>query len=87
MPNSVLLELNRPVISDREYLGALRVANEREKLMVAFCSAGSDFLYLSEAISAGVNEYIMRPSERDYPVQIRPEQWVQGLGPMPKFFY
>ena len=58
MPDVVLLDWNMPIMSEIEYLRALRVTEEGKRPVVVLCTTEND---LSRMIAAGANEYIMKP--------------------------
>jgi two-component system chemotaxis response regulator CheY len=65
MPDVVLLDWNMPVMSDIEYLRALRVTDDSKKPVVVFCTTENDMSHIQEGISAGANEYIMKSFDSD----------------------
>jgi len=65
MPDAVLLDWNMPVMNGLDFLMALRKREGGEAPVVVFCSTENDMQHISEAISAGANEYIMKPFDRD----------------------
>lgn len=62
MPDAVLLDWNMPVMSGIEFLRELRAAPGGDKPVVVFCTTENDIEHIQEAIEAGANEYIMKPS-------------------------
>ena len=65
MPDVVLLDWNMPVMNGLDFLIELRKREGGDKVIVVFCSTENDMQHISEAISAGANEYIMKPFDRD----------------------
>jgi two-component system chemotaxis response regulator CheY len=65
MPDAVLLDWNMPVMSGIEFLRALRQTAGGGSPVVVFCTTENDLAHIREAISAGANEYIMKPFDRD----------------------
>jgi two-component system chemotaxis response regulator CheY len=65
MPDAVLLDWNMPVMSGIEFLRALRQTAGGSSPVVVFCTTENDLAHIREAISAGANEYIMKPFDRD----------------------
>jgi two-component system chemotaxis response regulator CheY len=65
MPDAVLLDWNMPVMNGLEFLIELRKTDGGQAPVVVFCSTENDMQHISEAISAGANEYIMKPFDRD----------------------
>lgn len=58
--DAVLLDWNMPVMNGLEFLTALR-SQERRQPIVVMCTTENDFQHISTALSAGANEYIMKP--------------------------
>jgi len=65
MPDAVLLDWNMPVMDGIEFLVALRKETGGEQPKVIFCTTENDVDHITRAISAGANEYIMKPFDRE----------------------
>lgn len=65
MPDAILLDWNMPVMSGIEFLRRLRKMNGGENPKVIFCTTENDLSHIQEALSAGANEYIMKPFDSD----------------------
>jgi two-component system, chemotaxis family, chemotaxis protein CheY len=65
MPDAVLLDWNMPVMDGIAFLVALRKERGGEMPKVIFCTTENDIEHITRAISAGANEYIMKPFDRD----------------------
>ncbi len=65
MPDAILLDWNMPVMSGIEFLRALRSEAGGQAPIVVFCTTENDIKHITEAISAGANEYIMKPFDRE----------------------
>ena len=65
MPDAVLLDWNMPVMNGIEFLRELRQASGGDAPVVVFCTTETDMDHIREAISAGANEYIMKPFDSD----------------------
>lgn len=65
MPDAVLLDWNMPVMDGIEFLVALRKESGGDQPKVIFCTTENDADHITRAISAGANEYIMKPFDRD----------------------
>ena len=65
MPDVVLLDWNMPVKSGIEFLRELRQMTGGETPVVVFCTTENNMAHIQEAISAGANEYIMKPFDSD----------------------
>ena len=65
MSDVILLDWNMPVMSGIEYLRALRVTDEGKKPIVVFCTTENDVAHIREAISAGADEYVMKPFDHE----------------------
>ncbi|WP_142849954.1 PleD family two-component system response regulator [Telmatospirillum sp. J64-1] len=65
MPDAVLLDWNMPVMNGIDFLRELRKLPEGGKPVVVFCTTENDIEHIQEAISAGANEYIMKPFDSE----------------------
>jgi two-component system chemotaxis response regulator CheY len=65
MPDAVLLDWNMPIMNGIEFLRALRDTAGGDAPRVIFCTTENDMAHIKEAMSAGANEYIMKPFDRD----------------------
>lgn len=65
LPDAVLLDWNMPVMDGLEFLVALRQIPGNESVRVIFCTTENDLEHIQKAISAGANEYIMKPFDSE----------------------
>lgn len=65
MPDVILLDWNMPVMNGIEFLKTLRTEDGGDAPIVVFCTTENDVGHITEAISAGANEYIMKPFDRE----------------------
>ena len=65
MPDIILLDWNMPNVSGIEFLERLRAMNGGDAPKVVFCTTENDINHITEAISKGANEYIMKPFDGD----------------------
>jgi two-component system chemotaxis response regulator CheY len=65
MPDSILLDWNMPNMSGIEFLEKLRAMPGGDAPKVVFCTTENDMTFIQRAISAGANEYIMKPFDSD----------------------
>ncbi len=65
MPDAILLDWNMPVMSGIEFLRRLRKMSGGQSPKVVFCTTENDLAHIQEALSAGANEYIMKPFDSD----------------------
>ena len=65
MPDAILLDWNMPVMTGIEFLRRLRKMSGGEFPKVVFCTTENDLAHIQEALSAGANEYIMKPFDSD----------------------
>ena len=61
----VILDLNMPVMDGYEFLRNLRMMPGGDKPKVVFCTTENDLAHIQEAMSAGADEYIMKPFDGD----------------------
>jgi two-component system chemotaxis response regulator CheY len=65
MPDAILLDWNMPVMNGIEFLRLLRKEPGGDAPVVVFCTTENDLSHITEAITAGANEYIMKPFDGD----------------------
>ena len=65
MPDAILLDWNMPGLSGIDFLRQLRRIKGGDKPVVVFCTTENDIQHIQEAISAGANEYIMKPFDSE----------------------
>jgi len=65
MPDAILLGWNMPVMSGIDFLRLLRQSDGGGGPIVVFCTTENDISHIQEAISAGANEYIMKPFDSE----------------------
>lgn len=65
MPDAVLLDWNMPVMNGIDFLRELRQLPGGDVPIVVFCTTENDIEHIQEAITAGANEYIMKPFDSE----------------------
>ncbi len=65
MPDAILLDWNMPVMTGIEFLRRLRKMSGGMEPKVVFCTTENDLAHIQEALSAGANEYIMKPFDSE----------------------
>ena len=65
MPDVILLDWNMPVMSGIEFLVRLRAHPGGDRPKVVFCTTENDVAHIREAISAGADEYVMKPFDHE----------------------
>jgi two-component system chemotaxis response regulator CheY len=65
MPDGILLDWNMPVMDGLAFLQALRALPDGGHPKVIFCTTEGDMSRISEALSAGADEYIMKPFDQE----------------------
>ena len=65
MPDAVLLDWNMPIMNGLEFLHELRKLPDGDRPVVVFCTTENDIEHIQEAITAGANEYIMKPFDSE----------------------
>ena len=64
-PDVVLLDWNMPVMNGIEFLCALRAEFSPDDPAVVFFTTENDVAFITRAIEAGAQEYIMKPFDAD----------------------
>lgn len=65
MPDVVLLDWNMPVMTGIEFITQLRQRPGGDAPKVVFCTTENDVAHIREAISAGADEYVMKPFDHE----------------------
>ncbi len=65
MPDAILLDWNMPVMSGIEFLEKLRQMTGGLEPKVVLCTTENDISHIQRAMSAGANEYIMKPFDSE----------------------
>jgi two-component system chemotaxis response regulator CheY len=65
MPDVILLDWNMPVMDGYSFLKELRSTPEGQAPKVVFCTTENDMNYITRALEAGADEYIMKPFDKD----------------------
>jgi len=65
MPDAILLDWNMPVMDGYEFLTRLRKMPGGESPKVVFCTTENDLSFITRALEAGANEYIMKPFDKE----------------------
>lgn len=65
MPDCILLDWNMPVMDGIEFLREFRTKDGNQSVVVIFCTTENDISKIQEAISAGANEYVMKPFDKE----------------------
>ncbi|MXO89366.1 response regulator [Pontixanthobacter aquaemixtae] len=65
MPDVILLDWNMPVMTGIEFIAKLREQPGGDKPKVVFCTTENDIAHIREAISAGADEYVMKPFDHE----------------------
>lgn len=65
MPDVILLDWNMPVMTGIEFITHLRKREGGDRPKVVFCTTENDVAHIREAISAGADEYVMKPFDHE----------------------
>ncbi len=65
LPDAVLVDWKMPVMDGFAFLKELRKLPNGDKPTVVFCTSERDINHIVDALSAGANEYIMKPFDSD----------------------
>lgn len=64
-PDLILLDWHMPVMEGIEFLKILRVMPSGDVPKVVFCTTESEMSRIMDALSAGANEYVMKPFDAE----------------------
>jgi two-component system, chemotaxis family, chemotaxis protein CheY len=65
LPAAILLDWNMPIMDGFEFLGNLRRMPGGDQPKVVFCTTENGIDHIALALSAGADEYIMKPFDKD----------------------
>jgi len=65
LPHAILLDWKMPVMDGIGFLKELRELPEGKQPIVVFCTSERNVEHIVEALSAGADEYIMKPFDSD----------------------
>lgn len=65
MSDLILLDWNMPVMNGIEFIRQLRARPNGDQPKVVFCTTENDVDHIREAMSAGANEYVMKPFDHE----------------------
>ena len=65
LPDGVLLDWNMPVMDGITFLRAARAEFGAEHPRIVLCTTEAEFSRIVEALSAGAQEYVMKPFDAD----------------------
>ena len=64
MPDAILLDGHLPTMSSVEVLGTLRTLPNGRKPLVIYCTTENDASEIARALSAGADDYVLKPFDR-----------------------
>lgn len=65
MPDLVLLDWHMPVMDGMDFMNQLRDLAGGDRAKVLFCSAEKDPANIARALTAGADDYVMKPFDGD----------------------
>jgi two-component system chemotaxis response regulator CheY len=65
MPDAILLDSHMPPMASIEFLTALRAMPHGRKPFVIYCTTENDTGEIARALSAGADEYVLKPFTRE----------------------
>ncbi|MGA9659170.1 MAG: response regulator [Asticcacaulis sp.] len=65
MPAAILLDWNMPVMDGITFLRQLRKEEGGKAPIVIFCTTENDLAHITEALTEGASEYIMKPFDSE----------------------
>jgi two-component system, chemotaxis family, chemotaxis protein CheY len=64
MPDMILLDWNMPQMNGVEFLRALRSETRGNHPVVVLCTTENDVVHITEALTAGADDYVIKPFDR-----------------------
>jgi two-component system chemotaxis response regulator CheY len=65
MPDMILLDWHMPVMGGMEFLQSFRPLNKKKRPFILYCATENDKIELARAITAGANDYVLKPYDRE----------------------
>jgi two-component system chemotaxis response regulator CheY len=65
MPDAILLDCHMPPMATVEFLGSLRALANGDKPVVIYCTTENNSSEIARALSAGADDYLMKPFDRE----------------------
>lgn len=65
MPDVVLLDWHMPVMAGMEFISSVRLQPRGEQPYIIYCVTENDAVDIARALSAGANDYLIKPFDRD----------------------
>lgn len=65
MPDAILLDSHIPAMPTASFLASLRGLAGGDKPVVIYCATENDSTEIARALSAGADDYIMKPFDRE----------------------
>lgn len=65
MPDVVIVDWNMPTMSGMEFMQKLRALPGGDKTKIIFCTAENEVSFIQQALSAGADEYIIKPFDAE----------------------
>lgn len=65
IPDIILLDWHMPLLSPFEFLSAFRNLPGAKRTTVIYCTTENDPMDISRALSAGADDYLMKPFDRE----------------------
>ena len=80
MPDLIMLDWNMPVMSGIDFLLRLRAMKDGNVPKVLFCTTENGMDFIQRGLSAGADEYVMKPFDKDV-IEMKLQQL--GISPEP----
>lgn len=65
MPDAILLDSHIPTMPTAAFLASLRAMPNGGKPVIIYCTTENDSTEIARALSAGADDYVMKPFDRD----------------------
>jgi len=65
VPEGILLDIDMPIMDGLSFLRVIRQNARYDTSQVVMCTTHNSIERVSEALSAGANEYVMKPFDQD----------------------
>jgi two-component system, chemotaxis family, chemotaxis protein CheY len=65
LPDMILLDWHMPVMGGMEFLQTFRPVFKKKRPYILYCATENDRMELARAITAGANDYVLKPYDRE----------------------
>ena len=65
MPDAIIVDWHMPSMNGQEFISSLRMQPKGDKPVILYCTTENDPVDIARALSAGADEYMLKPFDRE----------------------